>query len=76
MIRSRFALLYGNRGLFPASMISDAQEIIDFIDIEASEVETLQIADEPERQKLIELVQALPDDKLNRVINYIGEILT
>jgi len=26
MIRSRFALLYGNRGLFPASMISDAQE--------------------------------------------------
>lgn len=56
-------------------MISDAQETINFIDIEASETEPLQITDSPERKKLIELVQALPSDKLNEVINYIGSML-
>ena len=46
-------------------MISDAQEIIDYIDIEATEVETLQIENnEPERKELVELVQSLSIEKV------------
>ena len=55
-------------------MISDAQETINFIDIEATEEEKPQIADDPQREKLIELVQALPNDKLNEAIKNIREI--
>lgn len=48
-------------------MITDAQEIIDFIDVESHEVEPVLILDEPERQKLIELVKSLPIEKVIKI---------